>query len=93
MDYQAGDAHGHRHHSPESKSGRKRIQYLKRLSNVDFVVAIGFICVLVSISVFIGWESWKTLKMQKKPARQTKKDVSVLGDISQTGPPLSICRR
>jgi uncharacterized membrane protein YfcA len=33
------------------------------------VVAIAFIIVLVSISAFIGWESWQTLKM-RRPKRQ-----------------------
>ncbi len=67
--------------------GAQGIQHLKSLGNVDTPVAIGFICVLVSLSVFIGWESWKTLKMQKKSAKQstkqTKKDVTAFAGIAK----------
>ncbi len=63
--------------------GAQGIQRLKRLGDVDTPVAIGFICVLVSLSVFIGWESWKTLKMQRKSTKPTKKDVTALAGISQ----------
>jgi uncharacterized membrane protein YfcA len=45
------------------ETGAQIIEHLKRRADVDFVVAIGFICVLVSISAFIGWECWQTLKM------------------------------
>lgn len=49
------------------ETGAQIIQYLKRHANVDIVVAIGFVLVLLSISIFIGWESWQTLKMRNKP--------------------------
>ena len=48
------------------ETGAQGIQYLKHQANVDVVVGIGFILVLVSISAFIAWESWQTLKVQKK---------------------------
>ncbi len=65
------------------EAGAQGIQYLKRLGNVDTVVGIGFICVLVSLSVFIAWESWKTLHLPKKPRLQRKQDVTALAFISQ----------
>jgi len=48
------------------ETGAQIIQYLKHRADVDKVVAIGFILVLISISAFIGWESWQTLKMRRK---------------------------
>jgi hypothetical protein len=48
------------------EAGAQLIQYLKRYAYMDLVVGIGFIFVLVSISAFIGWESWQTLKMHNK---------------------------
>ena len=69
------------------EAGAQLIQYLKRYAYMDLVVGIGFIFVLVSISAFIGWESWQTLKMQKKHSdkkptsadstRQPRKDQPV----------------
>jgi len=41
------------------------IQYLKRISHVDIVVGAGFVAVLLSITVFMAWESWRTLQMQQ----------------------------
>jgi uncharacterized membrane protein YfcA len=63
--------------------GAQCIQRLKRLGDVDTPVAVGFICVLVSLSIFIAWESWMTLKMQKKTVKLSKKDVTALAGISQ----------
>jgi uncharacterized membrane protein YfcA len=53
------------------ETGAQIIQQLKRRANVDLVVAIAFVIVLVSISAFIGWESWQTLKM-RRPKRKGK---------------------
>jgi uncharacterized protein len=71
--------------------GAQMIQYLKRRADVDQVVSIAFIVVLVSISAFIGWESWQTLKMRRRrggknaPAsgavKHLKKDESVLSHV------------
>ncbi len=72
--------------------GAQMIQYLKRRAYVDQVVSIAFIVVLVSISAFIGWESWQTHKMRRQrgarkgPAGSSaklKKDESVLSYISK----------
>ncbi len=69
------------------ETGAQVIEILKRRANVDVVVAIAFVVVLVSISAFIGWESWQTLKARdkrraKKP-RNIKTDESVLSHISK----------
>ncbi len=69
------------------ETGAQMIEILKRRANVDVVVAIAFVVVLVSISAFIGWESWQTLKARdkrraKKP-RNIKTDESVLSHISK----------
>ena len=56
--------------------GAQLIQYLKRYAYMDLVVGIGFIFVLVSISAFIGWESWQTLKMQKKESDKKRTSAS-----------------
>jgi uncharacterized membrane protein YfcA len=63
--------------------GAQGIQYLKRRADVDLVVGIGFIIVLVSLSRFIGWESWRTLKMKKQLRGPIKKDISALGFVAQ----------
>jgi uncharacterized membrane protein YfcA len=47
------------------ETGAQGIQYLKRQANVDLVVGGVFIFVLLSISTFIGWESWKTLRRNR----------------------------
>lgn len=45
--------------------GAQGIEQLKHRANVDKVVGITFVIVLVSISAFIAWESWLTIKMQR----------------------------
>ncbi len=51
--------------------GAQAIEFLKKRAQVDVVVGIVFIFVLVSISCFIGIESWKTLNT--KPRAKKKK--------------------
>jgi uncharacterized membrane protein YfcA len=73
--------------------GAQMIQYLKRRADVDQVVSIAFIVVLVSISAFIGWESWQTHKLRLRrgarkapaagPSGKLKKDESVLSYVSK----------
>src|SRR4051794_32054942 len=46
--------------------GAQLIQMLKRAGNVDFVVSIVSIVIYSSISLFMMWESRKTLRSQKK---------------------------
>jgi uncharacterized membrane protein YfcA len=45
--------------------GAQAIEYLKHKAEVDLVVGISFVIVLVSISLFIGWESWQTLNSKR----------------------------
>jgi uncharacterized membrane protein YfcA len=69
------------------ETGAQIIQQLKRRANVDFVVAIAFIIVLVSISAFIGWESWQTMKMRKPPksssSKKPKQDASAIAYVAK----------
>ncbi len=62
--------------------GAQGIQRLKRLGEVDTPVAIGFIIILVSISIFIAWESWRTLQMKKSITKETK-DITAFGGLSK----------
>lgn len=52
--------------------GAQAIEYLKKLRQVNTVVGVFFIIVLVSISAFMAWESWLTLKMKKDVLSQGK---------------------
>jgi uncharacterized protein len=57
--------------------GAQIVQQLKRHANADIVLAISFIIVLLSISTFMGWESWQTLKMNKgKKAKKISKPTA-----------------
>jgi len=58
--------------------GAQGIERLKHLgqASVDKVVGITFVIVLVSISGFVAWESWQTLKMQRKRGGKPKKSSS-----------------
>ncbi|HYS43082.1 MAG TPA: TSUP family transporter, partial [Geobacteraceae bacterium] len=66
------------------EAGAQVIEYLKRRADVDIVVAVGFIFVLLSISAFIGWESWQTLKMLSK--RGTRKAIAVGAALKKDAP-------
>jgi uncharacterized membrane protein YfcA len=48
--------------------GAQLIQWLKRLASVDKVIGITFIVVLLSVSGFMGWESWHTIRSRRKEA-------------------------
>lgn len=49
-----------------AECGAQLIQMLKRQGNVDFVVSIVSIVIYSSISIFIAWESWRTVRSQKR---------------------------
>ena len=66
------------------EAGAQVIEYLKRRADVDIVVAVGFIFVLLSISAFIGWESWQTLKMLSK--RGTRKSIAAGAALKKDAP-------
>ena len=73
--------------------GAQLIQYLKRYAYMDLVVGIGFIFVLVSISAFIGWESWQTLKMQKKESDKKPTSAGATTESRKDQPVTSRSRR
>src|SRR5215813_12850456 len=49
-----------------AECGAQLIQYLKRQGNVDFVVSIVSIVIYSSISLFMVWESSRTVRSQRK---------------------------
>jgi hypothetical protein len=54
--------------------GAQGIEWLKHFgqANVDQVVGTIFVVVLISISAFVGWESWQTIKMQRDREREAE---------------------
>jgi uncharacterized membrane protein YfcA len=52
--------------------GAQLIQILKRAGNVNFVVSVVSIVIYVSISSFMIWEAWRTLRFQKKRRPRSK---------------------
>lgn len=78
-----------------AECGAQLIQLLKRQGNVDFVVSVISIAIYCSISTFMVWESWKTMRLQKKrrPAGEAKskskskskdQDVSSFDSVTKT---------
>jgi len=59
--------------------GAQGIEYFKRHFHVDMVVGIAMITVLVCISAFTGWESWKS----RASGAHGKSDRSAVGHISK----------
>src|SRR5690349_16120838 len=45
------------------EAGAQLIQQLKARANIDLVVGVTFIFILLGISIFMSWESWKTFQM------------------------------
>jgi uncharacterized membrane protein YfcA len=78
---------------PGVEAGAQAIQYFKRHENVNQVVAYAFIGVLVSVAVFMAWESLRTLKLTKRQKRDKsnqigatrsgKRDVSALAGVAK----------
>jgi len=52
--------------------GAQLIQMLKRAGNVNFVVSVVSIAIYVSISSFMIWEAWRTLRSAKKRRPRSK---------------------
>jgi uncharacterized protein len=50
--------------------GAQAIEYLKRRAQVDIGVGVVFIIVLISISAFIGWESWQTIHSKRRAMKR-----------------------
>jgi uncharacterized protein len=70
------------------ETGAQMIQELKRRANVDLVVGVTFVIILLSISIFMAWESWKTLQLlrRKRASRRpttTAKDQSAFAFIAK----------
>jgi len=73
------------------ETGAQLIQMLKRTKEIDVVVGVSFIVILLGISIFMGWESWRTWQMQRRerkngttPTRHSpKEDVSAFGHIAK----------
>jgi uncharacterized protein len=67
------------------EAGAQMVQHLKRVAKADSVIALAFIGVLVAISVFIGWESWKTLQMRRRGGQvtSTRRDASVIAYVAK----------
>lgn len=65
--------------------GAQLIQLLKRQGNVDFVVSIISIAIYFSISSFMIWESWKTVRLQKKKGGKTAKGRQAKDESSFAG--------
>ena len=70
------------------ETGAQLIQELKRRANVDLVVGVTFVIILLSISMFMAWESWRTLKWlrTKRPSRRpaaANKDQSAFAFIAE----------
>jgi uncharacterized membrane protein YfcA len=61
------------------EAGAQLIQQLKRTTHIDMAVGISFIFVLLSISIFMALESWKSLQMRRADPelakRQTKRSA------------------
>ena len=77
---------------PGVEAGAQGSQFLKRHANVDQPVALVFIVVLIGISAFVAWESWRTLQLGER--RNLKKhtvgftstgqrDVSALAGVAK----------
>jgi uncharacterized membrane protein YfcA len=56
------------------ETGAQGIEQLKHLGqeSVDKVIGVTFVIVLISISTFVGWESWETIKMQREREREAE---------------------
>jgi uncharacterized protein len=52
--------------------GAQLIQMLKRAGNVNLVVSVVSIAIYVSISSFMIWEAWRTLRLPKRPRPRSK---------------------
>jgi uncharacterized membrane protein YfcA len=65
--------------------GAQLIQMLKRQGNVDFVVSIISIAVYFSISLFMLWESWGTVRQQRKRGVKAEKGRHAKDESSFAG--------
>src|SRR5256714_654756 len=73
-----------------AETGAQLIEVLKRAGNVNMVVSIVSIVVYLSISIFMIWESRKTLRLQRGRSQRgivkgatSKKDHSAFGPVTR----------
>jgi uncharacterized protein len=71
--------------------GAQIVQRLQRMAKADSVIAIAFICVLVAMALFTGWESWQTLRLRRRGrargvtgAATGKGDESVIAHVAKS---------
>jgi uncharacterized protein len=68
--------------------GAQLIQMFKRAGNVNFVVSIVSVVIYVSISTFMLWEAWRTLRQRPGSGTRTgtssKKDESAFRHVAQS---------
>src|SRR6185503_3806873 len=62
--------------------GAQLIQVLQRAGNVNTVVSIVSIVIYVSISSFMIWEGWRTLRLRKRTSPAKKKPTNRSDDSS-----------
>ncbi len=63
--------------------GAQLIQALKRAGEVDFVVSLVAVIVYVSISAFMIWESWKTMRTKRTGSQSKKRDHTAFAHIAK----------
>ena len=67
--------------------GAQLIQQLKRTAHIDLVVGVCFILILVAISSFMSWETFRTLQMRqatkKGRAVSPKRDHSAFSHVAK----------
>jgi hypothetical protein len=78
---------------PGVEAGAQAIEYFKRHKDVNQVVAIAFIGVLISVAVFMAWESIRTLQLTERQKRDKantiggpgsgKRDISALAGLAK----------
>ena len=66
-----------------AEAGAQLIQILKRSGNLNLVVSVVSIVVYMSISLFMIWESRKTLASQKGRRSKGKEDYSEFGHVTR----------
>lgn len=62
--------------------GAQLIQKLKKNGQIDLIVGSCFIFVLLAVSVFITWECFKTIQMQRAQKRAGRTAVPARHDVS-----------
>ncbi|MGI9113750.1 MAG: sulfite exporter TauE/SafE family protein [Chthoniobacterales bacterium] len=64
--------------------GAQIIEALKRAGDINFVVSIVSVIVYVSISVFMSWETVRTLRQQKRKGTSKNSDESSISHIAKS---------